>query len=393
MSRFNLSAFAVKERAITLFLLIAIAGAGLLAFTKLGRAEDPTFVVKIMTVTAIWPGATAEEMQNQVADRLEKRLQELEHYDRTETTSRPGLMTMKVYLKDNTPPAEVPAEFYQVRKKLGDEARLLPRGVLGPVFNDEYTDVYFSLYALKAADELAETDHRAFDRRIVVLDRGEFHDCPNRGRIAPGIDVGDVDRAGERVVGQFVDDSHRQRLFGADDRAVEREAPRPVRPDEAGHARHAAGAGEDSEPDFGKADRPAPARGDAQRAGEGDLEPAPHADAVDRCDDRLFRGIEHMADVREGRMGEALGRDRSARDRFARALDLRDVGMPDEDALRAAGQDQATGRLALEFASDRLRERGGALVGNQPRRRVGIADDRDRAVVLGGHGRALGHAV
>ena len=152
MSRFNLSAFAVKERAITLFLLIAIAGAGLLAFTKLGRAEDPTFVVKIMTVTAIWPGATAEEMQNQVADRLEKRLQELEHYDRTETTSRPGLMTMKVYLKDNTPPAEVPAEFYQVRKKLGDEARLLPRGVLGPVFNDEYTDVYFSLYALKAAD-------------------------------------------------------------------------------------------------------------------------------------------------------------------------------------------------------------------------------------------------
>ena len=152
MNRFNLSAFAVKERAITLFLLIAIAGAGLLAFGKLGRAEDPTFVVKIMTVTAIWPGATAEEMQNQVADRLEKRLQELEHYDRAETTSRPGLMTMKVYLKDNTPPDEVPAEFYQVRKKLGDEARLLPRGVLGPAFNDEYTDVYFSLYALKAAD-------------------------------------------------------------------------------------------------------------------------------------------------------------------------------------------------------------------------------------------------
>jgi multidrug efflux pump subunit AcrB len=152
MSHFNLSALAVKERAITLFLLITIAAAGLLAFSKLGRAEDPTFVVKIMTVTAVWPGATAEEMQNQVADRLEKRLQELEHYDRAETTSRPGLMTMKVYLKDNTPPTEVPGEFYQVRKKLADEARFLPRGVLGPVFNDEYTDVYFSLYALKAAD-------------------------------------------------------------------------------------------------------------------------------------------------------------------------------------------------------------------------------------------------
>ncbi|HYC71612.1 MAG TPA: efflux RND transporter permease subunit [Opitutaceae bacterium] len=150
MSRFNLSALAVKEQAITLFLLVAIAAAGVLAFGRLGRAEDPTFVVKIMTVTAVWPGATAEEMQDQVADRLEKRLQELTHYDRTETTSRPGLMTMKVYLKDNTPPAEVPAEFYQVRKKLTDEALLLPRGVLGPIFNDEYSDVFFSLYALKA---------------------------------------------------------------------------------------------------------------------------------------------------------------------------------------------------------------------------------------------------
>ena len=152
MNRFNLSAWAVKERAITLFLLLAIAAAGLLAFGRLGRAEDPTFVVKIMTVTAVWPGATAQEMQDQVADRLEKRLQELEHYDRAETSSRPGLMTMKVYLKDNTPPKEVPDEFYQVRKKLGDEARLLPRGVLGPIFNDEYSDVFFSLYALKAAD-------------------------------------------------------------------------------------------------------------------------------------------------------------------------------------------------------------------------------------------------
>ncbi len=152
MKGFNLSAFAVKERAITLFLLLAIAGAGLLAFTRLGRAEDPSFVVKIMTVTAVWPGATANEMQAQVADRLEKRLQELAHYDRTETSSRPGLMTMKVFLKDNTPPAEVPDEFYQVRKKLSDEARHLPRGVLGPIFDDEYSDVYFSLYAVKAKD-------------------------------------------------------------------------------------------------------------------------------------------------------------------------------------------------------------------------------------------------
>jgi multidrug efflux pump subunit AcrB len=173
MSRFNLSALAVKERAITLFLLIAIAAAGLLAFSRLGRAEDPTFVVKIMTVTAVWPGATTEEMQNQVADRLEKRLQELEHYDRAETSSRPGLMTMKVYLKDNTPPKEVPEGFYQVRKKLGDEARFLPRGVLGPIFNDEYSDVFFSLYALKAADlphrDLVQNAERLRQRLTRVL--------------------------------------------------------------------------------------------------------------------------------------------------------------------------------------------------------------------------------
>lgn len=152
MNRFNLSALAVKEQAVTLFLLIAIAAAGVLAFSRLGRAEDPTFVVKIMTVTAVWPGATAEEMQNQVADRLEKRLQELEHYDRAETSSRPGLVTMKVILRDNTPPKEVPEQFYQVRKKLGDEARFLPRGVLGPIFNDEYSDVFFSLYALQGSN-------------------------------------------------------------------------------------------------------------------------------------------------------------------------------------------------------------------------------------------------
>jgi multidrug efflux pump subunit AcrB len=104
MSGLNLSAFGVRERAITLFLIIAIVVAGVFAFFRLGRAEDPTYVVKVMTVAASWPGATAEEMQKQVADRLEKRLQELESYDRVETASRPGIVTMKVYLKDDTRP-------------------------------------------------------------------------------------------------------------------------------------------------------------------------------------------------------------------------------------------------------------------------------------------------
>jgi multidrug efflux pump subunit AcrB len=150
MSGFNLSALAVRERAVTLFLLIAIAGAGAYAFTKLGRAEDPTFTVKVLTVSAFWPGATTTELQDQVADRLEKRLQELAYYDRTETVVRPGLMLIKLYLKDSMPPSAVPEQFYQARKKLYDEAAYLPRGVIGPLVNDEYSDVYFALYALQA---------------------------------------------------------------------------------------------------------------------------------------------------------------------------------------------------------------------------------------------------
>ena len=98
MTGFNLSAFAVRERAITLFMIIAVMAAGGWAFIHLGRAEDPVFTVKILTVSAAWPGATAKEMQDQVGDRLEKRLQELQYYDRAETIAYPGVLTMKLYL-------------------------------------------------------------------------------------------------------------------------------------------------------------------------------------------------------------------------------------------------------------------------------------------------------
>jgi multidrug efflux pump subunit AcrB len=146
----NLSALAVREKAITLFLLIAIAAAGVFAFLKLGRAEDPSFTIKVFTVSAVWPGATAQEMQDLVAEPLEKRMQELRDYDRVETFTRPGLALMTVTLKDNTPPKEVPEEFYQARKKLGDEAHNLPQGVFGPFINDEYSDVTFALYSVEA---------------------------------------------------------------------------------------------------------------------------------------------------------------------------------------------------------------------------------------------------
>jgi len=150
MSRFNLSALAVRERAITLFLIVAIILSGTYAFLRLGRAEDPSFLIKTLAVTAVWPGATAQEMQDLVAEPLEKRVQELRWYDRVETFTRPGIAVMMVTLSDKTPAPAVAEEFYQARKKLGDEASKLPTGVLGPFVNDEYSDVIFAVYALEA---------------------------------------------------------------------------------------------------------------------------------------------------------------------------------------------------------------------------------------------------
>ncbi len=168
---FNLSALAVRERSITLFLIIAITFAGAFAFLKLGRAEDPSFSIKVMTIVTAWPGATAQEMQDQVAEPLEKRLQELKWYDRTETFTRPGLAFTTLTLKDQIPAKAVPEEFYQARKKMGDEAASLPRGVLGPFVNDEYGDVTFALYALKAKGE----PHRLLVREAETLRQRLLH--------------------------------------------------------------------------------------------------------------------------------------------------------------------------------------------------------------------------
>ncbi|SDF53111.1 efflux RND transporter permease subunit [Sporomusa acidovorans] len=153
MSGLNLSALAVRERSVTLFLIILISLAGIIAFFELGRAEDPAFTIKSMTVITAWPGATAQEMQDQVAEKLEKRMQELRWYNRTETYTRPGLAFTTVHLLDSTPPSEVQEEFYQARKKISDEVSNLPAGIIGPLVNDEYSDVTFALFALKAKGE------------------------------------------------------------------------------------------------------------------------------------------------------------------------------------------------------------------------------------------------
>src|SRR5437667_300359 len=190
----NLSALAVREKAITLFLLITIAAAGVFAFLKLGRAEDPTFTIKVFTVAAVWPGATAQEMQDLVAEPLEKRMQELRDYDRVETLTRPGLALMMVSLKDTTRPEDVSEEFYQARKKLGDEAPKLPQGVFGPFINDQYSDVTFALYSVEAPD-LAP---RQVAREAETLRQRMLH--------VPGVKK--VDIVGERPERIFVELSY-----------------------------------------------------------------------------------------------------------------------------------------------------------------------------------------
>ncbi|MGJ3438195.1 efflux RND transporter permease subunit [Serratia sp. Je.1.23.a] len=192
--RFNLSALAVRERSITLFLILLITVAGILSFLGLGRAEDPPFTVKQMTIISAWPGATAQEMQDQVAEPLEKRLQELKWYDRTETYTRPGLAFTMLSLLDSTPPSEVQEEFYQARKKLSDEAKNLPAGVSGPMVNDEFSDVTFALFALKAKGE---------PQRLLVRDAESL-----RQRLLHVPGVKKVNIIGEQAERIFVSFSH-----------------------------------------------------------------------------------------------------------------------------------------------------------------------------------------
>lgn len=150
MSFPNLSMLAVRERAVTLFFLILSVLAGVYAFTSLGRAEDPSFTVRVMVVSVAWPGATPQEMQEQVVNRLEKRLQEVDYLYRIETTIRPGQANLQIEFQDFTPQAKVPDLFYQVRKRMQDEAPKLPQGVIGPLVNDDFSDVYFNLIAVTA---------------------------------------------------------------------------------------------------------------------------------------------------------------------------------------------------------------------------------------------------
>ena len=148
--RFNLSDWTLHHRTLVGFLLLAIALMGIFAYGRLSQAEDPPFTFKLMVIRTFWPGATAVQVEQQLTDKIEKKLQEMAFIDRIQSFSRPGESTVMFFAKDNTPPARVPDVFYQVRKKVGDIRHTLPAGIQGPFFNDEFGDVFGSIYALTA---------------------------------------------------------------------------------------------------------------------------------------------------------------------------------------------------------------------------------------------------
>ncbi|MGZ3182545.1 MAG: efflux RND transporter permease subunit [Telluria sp.] len=145
---FNLSRWALDHIPLTRYLIVALLIGGILSYQQLGQDEDPPFTFRVMVVRAIWPGASAVQMAEQVTDKLERKLQETPYIDKIRSYSKPGETLIILQLRESTPPKETNASWYQVRKKVGDIAGTLPPGVIGPFFNDEFGDTYGSIFAL-----------------------------------------------------------------------------------------------------------------------------------------------------------------------------------------------------------------------------------------------------
>ncbi|MBA8841342.1 efflux RND transporter permease subunit [Ochrobactrum sp. RH2CCR150] len=148
--RFNLSEWAVRERQLVIFLMIVVLGAGIFAYTRLGRAEDPSFVIKTMVVQAGWPGANVTDTLQQVTERLERTIQETPHLDNIRSFTRAGVTTIFVNLEGSASAREVEDTWYNVRKRVGDMRHTLPQGVVGPGFNDEFGDTFGLIYGFTA---------------------------------------------------------------------------------------------------------------------------------------------------------------------------------------------------------------------------------------------------
>ena len=209
-SRFNLSAAALKHRQLTLFFLIVIAIGGAAAYFQLGQREDPDFVFRAMVIRTLWPGATAQQVNREVTDRIEKKLQETPYFKWTRSYSKPGESLIILELLDTAAPKDVPQIWYQVRKKVGDIRYTLPPEIQGPFFNDEFGDVFGSIYAFtadgfshselrdyveKARQELLRLPNVAKIDLIGVQDDRIFVELPPKKLAALGIDPQQIAQA------------------------------------------------------------------------------------------------------------------------------------------------------------------------------------------------------
>ncbi|MDD4881895.1 MAG: efflux RND transporter permease subunit, partial [Gallionellaceae bacterium] len=210
MTGFNLSEWALRHRALVGYFIIVFALLGVYGYRQLGQAEDPAFTFKQMLIRTQWPGASAQEVAEQVTDRIEKKLQEVPYVDRLTSFSRPGESTVVFVARDATPPSAMPDVFYQVRKKIGDIRQTLPSGVQGPFFNDEFGDVYGNIYALTGAglsyaqlkdyadhirDQLLRVKNVAKVELFGVQDERIHIDIANARLAALGVDLNAIGQA------------------------------------------------------------------------------------------------------------------------------------------------------------------------------------------------------
>jgi multidrug efflux pump subunit AcrB len=178
VSGFNLSAWALRERSIVVFTMLATVAAGLGSYFSLGRNEDPEFTFRTMVVGAHWPGATLDQTLLQLTERLERRLQEVPSLDFLRSYTTPGATTIFVNLRGDTPAAEVPDLWYQVRKKIGDMRHTLPAGTVGPFFDDEFGDTFGIIYGF-SADGFSQRELRDYVEDV----RSELLRVPDVSRI------------------------------------------------------------------------------------------------------------------------------------------------------------------------------------------------------------------
>ncbi|MBP0588308.1 efflux RND transporter permease subunit [Paraburkholderia sp. LEh10] len=166
---FNLSAWALRHQQLVIFLIGLATLFGVIGYTQLAQSEDPPFTFRTMVIKTYWPGATAREVQEQITDRIGRQLQAAPYVDNIKSYSRPGESMIFFAMKDSAPVREVPETWYQVRKKVGDIRATLPKGAVGPFFNDEFGDVYTNIYALEGDGYTPAQLHDYADKLRTVL--------------------------------------------------------------------------------------------------------------------------------------------------------------------------------------------------------------------------------